>query len=345
MKPAFAKWLEVTNSNERYLNLFAQKILGNNAEPVQTYGWKTIKNESEQSPFQTVISNKSYAAVSDYLLHNNSTIDSTAELRGVVFLHQFRKLGYHSLDVNIEQALGLINTNVNLDVDEFTSMFPLMVVNFPDELREIYQQKNKIFPSLTMIQHLPDDGLLILEHIYNQKDWHKSSTGVITFCTNKIRPQFQTIQEKLDSDETKEVMLPDAIDASKLAINSILLAQRHHNVVRLDSNPNDNLQKQFKRTMKGTGNYGKITQSSFWSFQNNLKTFNSQNNSTDHQESGRTNKPHWRRGHWKRVAHGEKRSERKWMHFPAVFVNAHKFDGNMAQTFTNHFINSNTQKL
>lgn len=40
------------------------------------------------------------------------------------------------------------------------------------------------------------------------------------------------------------------------------------------------------------------------------------------EETGRVVEPHWRRGHWRRVAIGEGRSERLWHLFPPVIVNA-----------------------
>lgn len=41
-----------------------------------------------------------------------------------------------------------------------------------------------------------------------------------------------------------------------------------------------------------------------------------------HRLTGRTLPTHWRRGHWRRVAHGEGRSLRTWRFFPPVLVNA-----------------------
>ena len=352
MNSSFAKWLQHTSENEKFLNLLAKKILGPNAEPIQAHGWTHIDSVEASKIYvighmnkrnsRTAMSgNLSFMASCKALIEKDPSYDAQSEIRGVILLHELRRHGLHELNLTMDQACGLINTNVNLDVDEFTSMFPVMVVNFPDELRQIYSEKKQIFPSVAVVHHSPEDGVLIIEFIYHQKDWQKVTTGLLTFYAKKVDNRFETIQDKLDWDETKAVMKPDgnAINAAKLAINSILLAQRVNNLVRIDKGPNDPVQQQFKRTMKGTGNFGKIKQASFWSFQNNLKTFNSQSESKDYEESGRNMRPHWRRGHWRRVAHGEKRAERKWVHFPAVFVNASKFEGTMAQTFTSHTIN------
>jgi hypothetical protein len=43
---------------------------------------------------------------------------------------------------------------------------------------------------------------------------------------------------------------------------------------------------------------------------------------------GTPKRPHWRRGHWHRVAAGVGRSERKLVFFPAVLINAAKLVGN-----------------
>lgn len=350
MKSIFAKWLEIYSRDEKKLNLLAKKIIGQDAPPIQAHGWVytdpeidskiyMIGHMNKRSSNKAMTGNVSFMAACRALMEMAGSRDAQPEIRSIVYLHEFRKFGFHELNLNIDQAIGLINTDVNLDVDEFTSMFPLMVVNFPDELRQVYLEKNQFFPSIAFIRHEPQQGMLLIEFVHHFQDWNNVSSGCISFFSKKNNNMFDTIQEKLNWDETKSVMRPESIDAAKLAINSILLAQRTNNMVRIDKNQNDPIQQQFKRTMRGTGNLGKITEATFWSFQPNLKTFNSQQESRSGEEKGKIVRPHWRRGHWRRVAHGEKRIERKWMHFPAVFVNAERFEGKMNQTFTSHNLN------
>lgn len=56
----------------------------------------------------------------------------------------------------------------------------------------------------------------------------------------------------------------------------------------------------------------------------------------DSESTGRDVKPHWRRGHWRMQPYGEKKSLRKRIHIPAVFVNFSEFGGDSSNTITNY---------
>jgi hypothetical protein len=56
----------------------------------------------------------------------------------------------------------------------------------------------------------------------------------------------------------------------------------------------------------------------------------------DSESTGRDVKPHWRRGHWRMQPYGEKKSLRKRMRIPPVFVNFIYFGGDSSDTITNY---------
>lgn len=358
MKGVFANWIQYNTKIEKTANTLIEQEFADNgmkAQKIQSYGWQHVDvNKTESLVIGGINKRPSSLAFSgntEFMflvqLQQEATQGISAPeyqgaVRQIMFLQEFRKFGIHELNLSMDQAIGLINTDVNLDVDDFTSMYPLMIVNFPDELKDHYNKKGEMFPSLCFVRHDPEKGYLLLEFLQHPEHCDEVAHGCLTFFPKKLS-KFETIQDKLDSQQIKEVMLKTSIDATKLAINSILLAQRNNAMIRLDKGPNHPLQQQFRRTMRGTGNFNLFPEATFWSFQPNLKTFNSESkNNNTISEIAKTLKPHWRKGHWRRVAHGTKRAERKWMHFPAVFVNSESFAGTMIDTGTSYNLNQPT---
>ena len=354
MKGELAAWFQDSCQSEKHANLVAQSILGIKCEKVACYGWRVLDQElqenyiigymNQRKSCIAMSGNSSFMSVASCLVDATKkglvNADSMQrEIRSVIFLHEFRRFGVHVLNISKDQAHGLIQTNVNLDVDEFTSFFPMTVVNFPDELIESYESQNKLFYTMAFVRHDPEEGYLMIELHCKKKHDETLGTATMTFYPYKFNETYQTIQEKLEAEDTKQILIPQTIDAIKLTINAILLAQMNSNMVRLDDNKNHHLQRDFSRVMKGTGNFDKVKTATFWSFQPSLKTYNP-STSKSQNETGKNVKPHWRRGHWRRIVHGTKRSERKWMHFPAVFVNAQYFSGPMINTFTSHDMNN-----
>ncbi len=353
MKSIFSFWLKDSLAVEKLGNMMLKNHVGVDCEPIVGHDWcnsKVAQDQGKNNIFNmntrqsglAATGNKSFMSFMSSLPElldqlKQDPKNAQTYMRQVMHLSHFRKFGFHELNLTSDQAEGLINTDVNLDVDDFTSMFPIMIVNFPEDIIKKYDERNEFFPSIAFVRHNPDNKYILLEFIHPVHHHDSVSYGTLTFFS-KSYSNFNTIQEKLDSEETKKVMSKPIIDATKLAINSILLAQRTSSMKRLDS-PDDYHHKDLCRVLRGNGKFDKRTvQASFWSFQTNLKTFNKETLSSGG-ETGKMVKPHWRRGHWRRIVHGIKRLERKWMHFPAVFINAQCFSGDASNTVTSHTLN------
>ena len=361
MNSLFQKWYRKAASIEEAFNKLAKT---HKMGPVEFHGWKNRLLEERLHPLNLMIKckqknsllsfdcNDSFKMVTADILDKHGS-DAQWLVRNVAFLQMFRKHGIHELSIPYSHAQGLINTSLNLDVDQFTSMFPTMVVSFPNEMHQEFADMGIDMPLGTIFHHNPDSHLLTVQHLYRTDEISFTSFFSKQFSGNETMEH--SLQKNIQRDwiDPAEGGLSDSRKksitmASRLVINVVLLAQMQNAMMpATDSelDPRRDKVRRFARLVSETLPKGKkMPKTTYWTFQPKLKTYNESSTLKSGEGTGASVKPHWREGHWRRVAIGVGRVDRKWVHIPAVFVNYEKFAGSMGDTYTHHSLNHDFPK-
>jgi hypothetical protein len=233
-----------------------------------------------------------------------------------------------------------------------------MVVELPADY-----QDSRVIP-VEGFNRSVDDGYpfcAILHHDTALKVLYISTHWINGMDVSEIiytRPGVKTIEDHLSKETTttgsrQMTSAEDLISrgVERIAINSMLLLSDLGAKEKGYANESYamRLQERLKKARKGKGNSDAATveadllmQPVVWGFAQDVVLHNerSEHSAGPHEDTGREMPPHWRRGHWRMQAYGEKGLLRKRLFIKPVLVNKHLVAGPTAATSTSYTLTS-----
>jgi hypothetical protein len=214
--------------------------------------------------------------------------------------------------------------------DEYQQSFETILVEFPKMLRDTM--------SLEYGVECPKYCLL----------FRQSDPTVLFVATQPVggAPEYllfsnhNTIETQIQHWLSKErsAFQQQGLACMRVALNLALLLTRHnHTESPLDPESykkNKRLLRSHSRRKRKRAKRYLDASVSLIRFAQEVTFFDRQDGITPQQlhTSGRRNKPHWRRGHWRRARVGEGRTETKFVFIKPILINAHLFEGDLADT-------------
>lgn len=224
-------------------------------------------------------------------------------------------------------AEGLENTTLSLTWGEYRQPYPCLIVELPDDFSRkkvasgVFQgQAVKHSPSFVILER-EADKILMYVVFDSGDDFYLSGTtspdqAVESVFSKELASPNQW--SELGSDEERAV----AYDAMRVALNAALLLV-NYGCRQLPE------RKQVTRARRYAKRH-KLKQPPlprYYAIDQSIKLYKRVPATPVLAADGTPKRPHWRRGHWRKVATGVGRTDRYLHFFPAVLVNADKLTG------------------
>ena len=331
--------------------------------------WGMLKYNAELRGFEIsepVISNQDKSKISSILMA--SIYLSAAEKTGVSsLLSCFLRMKIFSegpklFSLSTEKCEALENTLLTVPSEEYGQPFPVVIVEFsPDYI----SNRLVTIDDTDSHNHLNDDDREKLGLPEKKIIHHKPSFAIIHHCPeNKILSMAITMSSGIDITAIVKLTEGDSLDdcfdqsMSKKSSNAemdltagefVLCKQIFRTMCNLcmlacDFGCNsiadpyrEKLLKKNNGKYKEVNEFNALTRPIIYELNQKIKLYEKKSvRRIDSESTGRDVKPHWRRGHWRMQPYGEKKSLRKRMRIPPVFVNFIYFGGDSSDTITNY---------
>ena len=231
-----------------------------------------------------------------------------------------------------EQCEALEHVDVNVSFEEYEQPFPTFLIELPEEYRrKLTEQFNYECPIITLTHHDPRSRYII--SICERSQSHFGTIHVMS-----PRPCFKTVEQALrfSIDEGNDLSQGEVVQ--RIAINFGLLMthygvkdlgpvdqESHEKNVRNARRKNENKAARARRLLEAEIN--------LIGFEQNVVVYDRQDTSSmDSESDGSSRRTHWRRGHFRRQPYGPALSSRKLIFIKPILVNAHRFQGDVAET-------------
>jgi hypothetical protein len=331
--------------------------------------WGMLKYNAGLRGFEIsepVISNQDKSKISSILMA--SIYVSAAEKTGVSsLLSCFLRMKIFSegpklFSLSTEKCEALENTLLTVPSEEYGQPFPVVIVEFSSDYIS-----NRLVPidDTDIHNHLNNDERKKLNLPEKKIIHHKPSFAIIHHCPeNKILSMAITMSSGIDITAIVKLTEGDSLDdcfdqsMSNKSSNAemdltagefVLCKQIFRTMCNLcmlacDFGCNsiadpyrEKLLKKNNGKYKEVNEFNALTRPIIYELNQKIKLYEKKSvRRIDSESTGRDVKPHWRRGHWRMQPYGEKKSLRKRMRIPPVFVNFIYFGGDSSDTITNY---------
>jgi hypothetical protein len=261
----------------------------------------------------------------------NMSETGTLQLIQTYLCMELIKQGPKLIDLDQSYVAPLINTDININVRDYSQPYELMLVNLPNNFIEKYETDGEELDS-TAIKHSP--GLVMVLH--NRE--LNSIAANVCFTSGHIYSimifKDETLEESLhtmlttltpDSETVNKEETQSAVLALRIALNTLLLADSGKLKCKGPHNPDyfaklDKLIAKSNTPQKRDANIAeKKLHPIIYEIDQTIKLNEYTHNQSD-SETGKSVKPHWRRGHYRMQAIGEGHQERKRVRIAPILV-------------------------
>jgi hypothetical protein len=229
-----------------------------------------------------------------------------------------------------DQCEALEYVDVNLTFDEYVQPFPTFLLELPEAYRRRLTDRFQVeCPQIVLTHHDARTKYILSFRSF-------VTTGSSTY--HILSPRWNTVEEALrfKEDEGNNLLQSEVIQ--RVALNFGLLMthfgvrnlgpidpESHTRHMRNACRKNDGKAERARRLLNAEIN--------LIEFEQDVVVYERQDtNSHESEGDGSSKRPHWRRGHFRRQPFGHARSSRKLIFVKPVLVNAHRFQGDPADT-------------
>jgi hypothetical protein len=274
------------------------------------------------------------------------------QLMQTYVLLEMVKSGPKVLNIKDNYVAPLLNTELNISISDYNQPYNFMCVNLPPQFMQKYisEYEDDAYGNGPG-QHSPDCVLVCHDNATKAIVIHvifSSSQSITTMLVkgDDIEKQVnECLDNRLDGsaniDETEAVA---AIAAMKIALNGLLLADG--NLTPLgpcNQSYYDRLVRLKKKRCTPAQAKSNTTELAIHPFvfeiNQNVQTYNKSAASESTWNRG-TNKPHWRRGHYRMQRFGPELTEQKRIRIVPVLVNYHLFLGSILDSKADYELNT-----
>ena len=230
----------------------------------------------------------------------------------------------------VDQCEALEYVDVNVSFDDYVQPFPTFLLELPEAYRHTLTDRFGFeCPELVLTHH---DART--KYILSFRS--AGHAGHSTF--HIMSPRWKTVEEALRfSDETGND-LDQCEVIQRVALNFGLLMTYYgvRNLGPVDPESHATHLRNARRRNRGKADRARHlldAEINLIEFEQDVVVYDRQDTArTDSEGDGSSKRPHWRRGHFRRQFYGHARSSRKLIFVKPVLVNAHRFQGDVADT-------------
>lgn len=229
-----------------------------------------------------------------------------------------------------EQCEALEHVDVNVSFDDYAQPFPTFLLGLPlDYRRKLADRFQVECPQLFLIHH---DART--RYIFS---FRSEGDAGISYC-HYMLPYLKTVEEALRCGEEEGNAFRQSKVIQRVALNFGLL-MTYYGVRDLGPVDPQSHEKQVRNS--GRKNRAKADRAkhlldaeiNLIEFEQDVVVYDrSEAQQSDSEGGGSARRTHWRRGHFRRQVCGHARSARKLIFIKPIFVNAHRFQGDVADT-------------
>jgi hypothetical protein len=229
-----------------------------------------------------------------------------------------------------DQCEALEYVDVNVSFDDYVQPFPTFLLELPEAYRQTLTARFGFECPQLVVTHHDARTKYILSF--------RSTNGAGHTTYQIMSPRWKTVEEALRfrEDEGKDLAQSEVIQ--RVVLNFGLLMTHFGVRVRGPVDPASHA----KRTRNARRqNQRKADRArrlldaeiNLIEFEQDVVVYGRQDSArSDSEGDGSTRRPHWRRGHFRRQPCGRGRSSRKLIYVKPVYVNVHRFQGDLADT-------------
>lgn len=237
------------------------------------------------------------------------------------------------LSPTVEQCQALENVEVALSLAEYEQPFPAILVELPTEYCQSLRLQHGVDAArFVLVFHHRDSQCL---YVAPQKKFSEVSTYcIISACRH--RTSIEDALRNKEEEDGADLRVSEAI--IRVAINFALLLTRYgvRECGPVNAKAVERQQRNTARSNTRKAERAKrLLNSTIYriEFAQEVVFYNRERNSQGTTANGsRMMPPHWRRGHFRRVAHGSGRRGRRLVFIPPVLINSDCFRGDLANT-------------
>jgi hypothetical protein len=229
-----------------------------------------------------------------------------------------------------EQCEALEFVDVNISFADYIQPFPTFLLELPLEYRRKLTDR---------FQHTCPE-VVVTHHDYRTKYILSCrSTGAGEPSTHHIMsPRWKTIEEALRSreDDGNDLLQSEVIQRVSLNFGLLMTYFGVRNLGPVDPESHARHMRNARRQNQGKAERARRlldAEINRIEFEQNVVVYDRQDSHrSDSEGDGSSKRPHWRRGHFRRQPYGHARSSRRLIFVKPVLVNAHRFQGDDADT-------------
>ena len=229
-----------------------------------------------------------------------------------------------------EQCEALEHVDVNISFDDYVQPFPTFLLELPLEYRCKLADRFQIeCPQLVLTHHDARTKYIV--------SFRTGGNACVSTC-HLMSPRWKTVEEALRFGVEEGNDLDQGEVIQRVALNFGLLMtyygvrdlgpadpQSHATHMRNARRKNQGKAERARRLLDGEINVIE--------FEQDVVVYDrSETQQSDSEGDGSTRRTHWRRGHFRRQVCGHARSARKLIFIKPILVNAHRFQGDVADT-------------
>ena len=229
-----------------------------------------------------------------------------------------------------EQCEALEHVDVNVSFDDYAQPFPTFLLGLPTEYLRTLEDRfqvgcNKVF----LIHH---DARTKYIFSFRSEDHAGMSYG------SHIPPYWKTVEEALrsDGDETNGSRQSKVIQRVALNFGLLMTYYGVRDLGPVDPQSHQKHVRNARRTNRAKADRARHlldAEINLIGFEQDVVVYDrSEAQRGDSEGDGIARRTHWRRSHFRRQVCGHARSDRKLIFIKPIFVNAHRFQGDVADT-------------
>jgi hypothetical protein len=235
------------------------------------------------------------------------------------------------LSPTTEQCVALEHVDVNISFDDYVQPFPTFLLELPQEYRRRLSDRYQFECPEVVVTHHDARTKYILS-------FRSSGVPGVPSTHHVMAPRGNTVEEALRISVEAGSDLDQSEVIQRVALNFGLLMTYCgvRNLGPADPKSHATHLRNARRRNRGKADRARHlldAEINLIEFEQDVVVYDRQDAArTDSEGDGSSRRPHWRRGHFRHQFYGHSRAFRKLIFVKPVLVNAHRFQGDPADT-------------
>jgi hypothetical protein len=229
-----------------------------------------------------------------------------------------------------DQCEALEHVDVNISFDDYVQPFPTFLLEIPEAYRRrLTEQFGVECPHIVLTHH---DART--KYIFSCRSLGHDARSTFYFTS----PSFNTVEEaiRLKVDDGSDLCQSEVIQRVTLNFGLLMTYYGVRDRGPIDPVSHDKHIRNARRQNQYKADRARRlldAEINLIEFEQNVVVYDRQDTyRSDSAGDGSVKRPHWRRGHFRRQPYGLARSSRKLVFIKPILINAHRFQGDIADT-------------